>query len=71
MDREKWLLDVATDSLLGVTAEYDSNGSLALKEISAEEGQAIFASNTAEMQQLKTSSQASPDYENAEGNISK
>ena len=71
MDREKFLLDAVTGSVLGVTAEYDSNGSLALRDISAEEREAVLASNTAEMQQLKTFSQVSPDYENAKGNILK
>ena len=69
MDREKFLLDAVTGSVLGVTAEYDSNGSLALRDISAEEREAVLASNTAEMQQLKTFSQVSP--ENAKGNILK
>ena len=67
MDRVKWLLDAVTGSFLGVTVEYDSNGSLTTKEISAERGESIFVSNTAELQQLKTSSQVSCDYENAEG----
>ena len=69
MDRVKWLLDAVTGSLLGVTVEYDSNGSLTTKEISAKRGESILVSNTAELQQLKTSSQVSCDYENVEGKI--